>query len=417
LAAALEEKLTRPEEVVDCQMGAIEIAGHRIHDHKSFGELTVAQVLANSSDVGAIKIALRLGEERFDHYIRAFGFGRQTGIELPGETRGITKPASRWSKTSIAAISMGQEIGVSPLQLVSMLSTIANDGVYHPPRVVAGETAASPNAVTPVAFHPADSRRVISSLTAAEMKKMLEGVVLFGTGKRALLEGYSVAGKTGTAQKVDPTTGTYSRSQYIASFAGFAPVNNPAVTVAVILDSPAGPHEGGQVAAPVFARITQQVLAYLNVAHDIPLTDKRRLLLRASAAIGAADVSDSSADRLGETVETAEMAGEPSAAGNVLSPKPAPIIAKPSLMAVAVSAKSVIPRERSNSSSATVMVEIEGGLTAPSLLGMPVREALEVAEESGFELDVVGSGVAREQEPPPSARISPGGHIVVQFAR
>src|SRR5205823_15089785 len=165
---------------------------------------------------------------------------------------------------------MGQMIVVSLQQLVYMISTIANDGVYNSPQVVAGEAAGLQSGPKMAAFHPADGRRVISSLTASEMKKMLEGVVLFGTGKRALLEGYSVAGKTGTAQKVDPTTGTYSRSQYIASFAGFAPVNNPAVTVTVILDSPAGPHEGGQVAAPVFARIAQQVLAYLNVSHDVP---------------------------------------------------------------------------------------------------------------------------------------------------
>ena len=419
LAAALEEKLTRPEEVVDCQMGAIEIAGHRIHDHKPFGELTVAQILANSSDVGAIKIALRLGEERFDHYIRAFGFGRQTGIELPGETRGITKPASRWSKTSIAAISMGQEIGVSPLQLVSMISTIANDGVYNSPRVVAGEAAGLQSGPKMAAFHPADGRRVISSLTAAEMKKMLEGVVLFGTGKRALLEGYSVAGKTGTAQKVDPATGNYSRSQYIASFAGFAPVNNPAITVAVILDSPAGPHEGGQVAAPVFGRITQQILAYLNVTRDVPLTDKRRLLLRASAATGTADMADSSSDRLGEALETAEMTPQPSVTEENSLNKPSPPIlaAKALPFAADGTHKAGFLREKSKSASATVMVEIEGGLAAPSLLGMPVREALEVAEESGFELDVVGSGLAREQQPPPGARISPGSHIVVQFAR
>jgi len=269
------------------------------------------------------------------------------------------------------------------------------------------------------AFHPADGRRVISSLTAAEMKKMLEGVVLFGTGKRALLEGYSVAGKTGTAQKVAPATGNYSRRQYIASFAGFAPVNNPAITVAVILDSPAGPHEGGQVAAPVFGRITQQILAYLNVTRDVPLTDKRRLLLRASAATGTADMADSSSDRLGEALETAEMTPQPSATEEDSSNKPSPPIlaAKALPFAADGTSKAGFLREKSKSASATVMVEIEGGLAAPSLLGMPVREALEVAEESGFELDVVGSGLAREQQPPPGARISPGSHIVVQFAR
>src|SRR5204863_6185629 len=139
IAAALEEKITNPEEVIDCQNGAIYIGNVRIRDHKPFGLLSVSQILANSSDVGAIKLGLRLGEDRFDRYIRAFGFGSQTGIELPGETRGITKPVGRWSKVSIGAISMGQEIGISPVQLAGMVSSIANDGMLVNRRIVAGE--------------------------------------------------------------------------------------------------------------------------------------------------------------------------------------------------------------------------------------------------------------------------------------
>src|SRR5437016_2651225 len=260
LAAALEEKLTTTSETIDCQNGSIVLSGLKINDHNPYGYLTVAQVLEKSSDVGAIRTALRLGEERFDRYIRAFGFGSQTGIELPGETRGMTKPVSRWSKVSIGAISMGQEIGVSPVQLISMASTIANDGIYVPPRIIAGTT---PPRSTPqyIAFHPAQGKRVISTMTAAQMKQMMEGVVLSGTGKKAILNGYSSAGKTGTSQKVDPITGAYSHKKHVASFTGFAPVNNPAVSVLVILDTPVGPQDGGMVAAPVFSRITQQVLS------------------------------------------------------------------------------------------------------------------------------------------------------------
>src|SRR5256885_11061906 len=140
ISAALEENLTNPNEVIDCQIGSIVVNGTLIHDWHRFGSLTVADVLANSSDVGSIKLGMRLGEDRLYHYIRAYGFGTQTGIELSGETRGITKPVSRWSKMSIGAISMGQEIGVSPLQLVAMTSTIANDGLWTAPRIVAGTT-------------------------------------------------------------------------------------------------------------------------------------------------------------------------------------------------------------------------------------------------------------------------------------
>src|ERR1700726_3978175 len=210
ISAALEEKLTNPDEVFDCQMGSIVYNGMRIRDSKPHGLLPVWGVLAESSDVGAIKIALRLGEDRFYKYIRAYGFGQQTGIELPGETRGLTKPVSRWSKVSIAAISMGQEIGISPLQLSALISTFANDGVRVPPRIVMGtapshaDPRTAPQTVT---FHPANQHRVISSFTAAEMRSMMQKVVLEGTGRKAILEGYSAAGKTGTAQKVDPATG------------------------------------------------------------------------------------------------------------------------------------------------------------------------------------------------------------------
>ena len=154
---------------------------------------------------------------------------------MPGETRGLTKPVSRWSKVSIAAISMGQEIGISPLQLSALISIFANDGVWIAPRIVAGPETL-PGSPQTVAFHPGASRRVISSYTAAEMRSMMQKVVLEGTGRKAILEGYSSAGKTGTAQKVDPATGAYSKTKYIGSFAGFAPLNNPQIVVAVILD-------------------------------------------------------------------------------------------------------------------------------------------------------------------------------------
>src|SRR5271167_4019179 len=263
ISAALEEKLTNPDEIFDCQMGSIVYNGMRIRDSKPHGLLPVWGVLAESSDVGSIKIALRLGEERYYKYIRAFGFGQQTGIELPGETRGLTKPPSRWSKVSIAAISIGQEIGISPIQLAGLVSTFANDGVWVAPRIVVGkfEPGDTPRSeMKTVEFHPGESRRVISSYTAAEMRSMMQKVVLEGTGRKAILEGYSSAGKTGTAQKVDPATGAYSKTKYIGSFGGFAPVNNPQIVVSVILDSAVGLHQGGEVSAPVFKRITQQAL-------------------------------------------------------------------------------------------------------------------------------------------------------------
>lgn len=412
LAAALEENLTRPDEVIDCQMGSIVVNGLRIRDHRAYGNLTVAQVLQNSSDVGAIKIALRLGEDRFDRYIRAFGFGSQTGIELPGETRGLTKPASRWSKVSIGAISMGQEIGVSPLQLISMVSTIANDGQYVAPRIVMGATP--PRSIEQrVTFHPVEARRVISSMTAAQMKRMMEGVVLNGTGKKAILNGYSVAGKTGTAQKIDPATGTYSHSRYVASFAGFAPVNNPALSVLVVLDSPVGLHEGGQVAAPVFARVTQQVLAYLNVPHDVEFQDPKRFMLRAQAK--DEDVAEGTPDVLSlEAVapEPPPPAARPAQQNTVASLVPATFkSAQPEAVAPAPAPASPAAVR------GTIVLDVGGGVIVPDFSGKPLRAALEQAQALGLELEVTGSGVARAQSPAPGTRVPHSGHVSVRFGR
>jgi cell division protein FtsI (penicillin-binding protein 3) len=433
LAAALEEKITNPDEVVDCQMGSIVLNGLRIHDHKAYGGLTVTQILEKSSDVGAIKIALRLGEERFDRYIRAFGFGAQTRIELPGETRGITKPVSRWSKVSIGAISMGQEIGVSPLQLASMVSTIANDGLYVAPRIVAGTTA--PRS-TPqlIAFHPPMGRRVISPLTAAQMKRMMEGVVLRGTGKKAILDGYSSAGKTGTAQKID-ASGKYSHRQHIASFAGFAPVNNPAVTVLVVLDSPAGGYPrdgGGEAAAPVFARIAQQVLAYMNVPHDVELQDPKRMWLRAHTKED--EISEGAPDYIAGVQENADTTGSTAAQVPTAS-LPATVQPDPKLRTVATGTKAPQPTlpiigpmqpaatlqktalETNSQSRGTVVLDVAGGVLVPDFHGKSLRAALEEAESAGLELEVNGSGVGLDQSPAAGSRIPPGGHVSVHFGR
>ena len=200
---------------------------------------------------------------------------------------------------------MGQEIGISALQLASLISTIANDGVRVPARIVAMGTIAPQNAPQTIVFQPAEGTRVISSLTAAEMRQMLQGVVLHGTGRKAILEGYSSAGKTGTAQKVDPATGAYSKTKYVASFAGFAPINDPQIAVVVILDSAVGLHQGGQVSAPVFQRITQQVLEYLHVPHDVQLPPSRQVLM-ARRDVPDASLEESSPDHLGASLDMAE---------------------------------------------------------------------------------------------------------------
>ncbi|HTW57197.1 MAG TPA: penicillin-binding protein [Terriglobales bacterium] len=439
ISAALEEKLTNPDEIFDCQMGSIVYNGMRIRDSRPHGLLPVWGVLAESSDVGAIKIALRLGQDRFYKYIRAFGFGQQTGIELPGETRGLTKPPSRWSKVSIAAISMGQEIGISPIQLAGLISTFANDGVWVAPRIVTGTVEPS-SAVQTVAFHPGASHRVISSFTAAEMRSMMQKVVLEGTGRKAILEGYSSAGKTGTAQKVDPATGAYSKTKYIGSFAGFAPVNNPQIVVAVILDSAVGLHQGGQVSAPVFKRIAQQVLEYLHVPHDLPLAPQHQLLLAQAKErnkdVTERDLEEGTPDHPGEPLETAEVNGDslepakPPSVARALSQAGAgadePVvqaairepISQPSTdaKAQATDPRTMPAETQKLPATGTVVLDVEqGGIEVPSFVGKTVRGAVEAAENAGLELDAVGSGIARQQSPASGTHVPAGSRVTVQF--
>jgi cell division protein FtsI (penicillin-binding protein 3) len=388
VAAALEEGITRPEELIDCEMGAIYIGKHRIRDHKPFGVLSVSQVLANSSDIGAIKLGLRLGAPKFYQYIRAFGFGDATGIELPGETRGLVRRVEAWSSISIGAVSMGQEVGVTPVQLVGAVSAIANGGMLVHPRVVremrrgaqlipAGEDL-SPQAAP---------RRVIRPETAATMRRMLEGAVLEGTGRLARLDGYTAGGKTGTAQKIDPATGRYSLREYIASFIGFAPVNTPVVTVLVALDSPEGGHHGGDVAAPIFRSVAQQTLAYLRVTPDVPLLSP---------------------------IQTARRHMEPSVDATGLSDfDPAQILDN---------RETVVPESGEESASkasratATLVLDSEDGVAVPAFGGKTVRAFIEECVRLGLNPVPVGSGVAVEQAPEAGARVRPGSRIVVRFA-
>jgi cell division protein FtsI (penicillin-binding protein 3) len=365
----------------------------------------------------------------------------------------MTKPVSRWSKVSIAAISMGQEIGITPLQLVGLISTMANDGIYVAPRIVAATTQPQ-SAPQTIAFHPVDEHRVISSLTAAEMRQMMQGVVLHGTGTKAKLIGYSSAGKTGTAQKVDPATHAYSRTKYVASFAGFAPVNNPSVTIAVVLDSAVGLHQGGQVSAPVFTRIAQQVLEYLHTPHDLEIPASRQSLL-ASARTPEKDMEEGSPDHPGEEIETAADNGSSISGGDASVPRGdasaslsagAPVeralggqdarSSKGSSGMIPAAIRERIPTQPEIQSSAasvsqtagasdpalpvngTVVLDVEqGGITVPSFSGKSVRSAIELAESNGLDLDVVGSGLGQQQNPAAGVHVPSGSRVTVKFGR
>jgi cell division protein FtsI (penicillin-binding protein 3) len=391
LAAAFNEGITRPDEVFDCENGSVLVAGHRIHDHKPFGLLNVAQILAESSDVGAIKIALRLQAPRFYDYIRAFGFGTPTGVDLPGESKGLVRPLDNWGSFSIGSISMGQEIGVTPIQLIAAVSAIANGGLLYKPHII--EELQRGNRVLPAEglLTPTEPRRVIRPETAATLRRLMEGVILEGTGPKAHLDGWTSAGKTGSAQKIDPATGRYSRTRFIASFTGFAPINNPAVTILVSLDSPVGLHEGGQVAAPVFKRIAEQVLAYLDVPRDVPLNPK---LIQAAYKKRASEDGSSLED-----FSPVDFSGQPDpvpAASQTTTPygQAQPALRTPSL---------------------TVAVDQGGEIEVPDFSGKPMREVARTALRLGLDPVLVGSNLAMNQSPAPGARVRRGAKITVQF--
>jgi cell division protein FtsI/penicillin-binding protein 2 len=383
LSAAIDQGITNADELIDCQMGSIYIAGHRIRDHKAFGLLTVSQVLSNSSDVGAIKVGLRLGAPKFYDYIRSFGFGQPTGVDLPGESRGMLRRLENWTPVSVGSVSMGQEIGVTPLQMITAMSAMANGGLVVRPHVVRALRRGA-QMVEPPQQQP---RRVIRETTAATMRRMLEGVVLNGTGKRARLDGYTSAGKTGTAQKFDITTGHYSTHQLIASFVGFAPINTPAVTILVQLDSAVGLHEGGQIAAPTFKRIAQQVLAYLDVPHDIAVPS--RVLQTNRQPRGDQDLSDVT------DFNPVQVDAGAAATGDV----------------------SAVPEQARGMAAPTVELVEGESITVPQLVGRTVREVTQQCMKLGLSPVLVGTGVAVEQSPEPAATVRRGGRITVRFAR
>jgi cell division protein FtsI (penicillin-binding protein 3) len=389
LAAAFDQNLTRPDEVFDCENGSLVVGGRRIHDHKAYGLLTVSDILANSSGVGAMKIALRLGAPKFYDYIRGFGFGSPTGVDLPGESRGLLERLQHWVPSSIGAISMGQEVGVTPLQLATAVSAVANGGLLYKPhtvqRIMRGEQ------ILPLSgpASPAEPRRVIRPETAATMRHLMEGVILRGTGKAARLDGWTAGGKTGTAQKIDPSTGRYFRTNVIASFSGFAPINNPAVTILVSIDSPEGwPHGGGDVAAPVFKRIAEQVLAYLDVPRDVPLSPRLvQTAYRQSAGAESDSLDDlAPVDFDAQTDSTNEKSQE--------APAKTP---EPTLPEV------------------TVAVDEGGDLSVPDFSGKTMREVTEACLRLGLNPVLVGSRLASLQSPAAGSKVRRGSKVTVQF--
>jgi cell division protein FtsI (penicillin-binding protein 3) len=381
-SAAIEKGLVKPDDRIDCQMGSITVAGRLIHDHHAFGSLTITEALAKSSNVAAIKLGLRVGDPSMYEYITRFGFGSRTGIELPGETPGILRHVSRWQHSSIGSIAMGQEVGVTPLQMVAAFGALANDGVRVAPHLVREIRTAT--GTTVYTANP-EQRRVVSTDTARALRRMLESVTLNGTAKLAQLNGYSAAGKTGTAQKIDPKTKTYSATKHVASFVGFAPVENPAVVIIVVIDEPGGAYHGGDVAAPVFRVIAEQILPDLGIVPDTYLKLPDGLV---------AEVAEPTTP---VKVQAREEKLEHDAARRATLP--------------------TVAGRDSRGGEVIYAVANNGFILMPDLGGRSVRDVARTCAQLGLRVEARGEGRVTAQNPAPGTELESGQVVYVEFAR
>jgi cell division protein FtsI (penicillin-binding protein 3) len=409
VAAALEEKLTHPDEVIDCQNGAIYIGRRRIRDHKPYGLLSVSEIIARSSNVGAIKLGLRLEPERLHRYIRKFGYGDKTGIPLPGEIGGLVRPPKQWRPASIGSISIGQEIGVTALQLARAVSAIANGGMLVRPRLV--QSVIDPNGQeTPVPVDP--PVRAISASTAADMRLMMEQTILNGTARMARIAGYRAGGKTGTAQIIDPLTGAYSRSKYLSNFVAFAPFNDPRIVVVIAIDSPVGHYYGGLVAAPVFARLAPRALRYRDVAPEESIPSApvpKEIPIELLADFASDDPAlDGESGPLRNAGMTMAAVGVPREA--VWRPEPAGI----DRLIVDPPAPEMAPRPSAQLHPVALRVTDR---LMPDLRGRGVRDVLGATQSLGLHLDLLGNGIVRRQSPPPGTPVVRGESVRVELGR
>lgn len=356
IAAALEEKIVKPTDVFNCENGRYNVADRTIHDTHSYARLSVADILKYSSNIGAAKIGFKLGDDQLFRYLRNFGFGDRTGIDLPGESPGNLRDKRRWYGIDLATISFGQGVSTSAVQLAAAFSAVANGGTLMKPYIV--ERILDENGRDVQKFEPQALRRVISEDTARKVARMMEGVTTNGgTGLNAAVDGFRVAGKTGTAQKVDPVTRGYSATKRTASFIGFIPADKPRLTILVVIDEPKTSPYGGVVAAPAFRGIALNSLCYLKVSPQ------------------------------GETTKSAK----------------------------AVEAKSAPSAPQADMSEGAALDEpVEGGVM-PNFQGMSMRRVLQVMEKQNINIRLLGSGRAIEQNPPPGHKIRGADEVWIKF--
>ncbi len=385
LSAALETTNLRPETIINCGNGSIKIFGRVVHDHKSYPALPMEDVLAFSSNIGAIRIGMQVGNKNLYDYIRRFGFGHRTGIELPAEAPGLLRPLKRWQPTSIGSVPMGHEIAVTSVQLAQAGSVIANGGFLVHPHLVAWGQAPGEEPVRTRLPSPSPAQ-VLKPETIMTMRMMMRRVVTEpgGTGHHLHVAGYTIAGKTGTAQIFDYAHHVYTH-KYNASFMGFAPLENPAVVVVVTITGTTGEAGyGGSAAGPVWTRVMSTALRRLGVIRDVP-EEIELLMAKEKAAEDKLHKKDTDADTVAALSNPPSLDEMRQASGQV----------------------------------ETVVAENTGpnAPKVPNFVGKTVKDVMEEAAETGIEVDMLGDGLARAQSPSAGSLLLPGERIQVRFAR
>jgi len=383
LSSALETTNLRPESIINCGGGVMRLFSRVIHDHKSYSALSMQDVLAFSSNIGAIRIGMQVGNKNLYDYIRRFGFGHRTGIELPAEAPGLLRPLKRWQPTTIGSIPMGHEISVTSVQLAQAGSVIANGGFLVHPHLVQWKQA--PGEPREIMKYP-EPVRVLKPETVMTMRMMMRRVVTEpgGTGHRLHVAGYTIAGKTGTAQIYDFVHHVYTH-KYNASFLGFAPYPNPSIVVVVTITGTTGAAGyGGSAAGPVFVKLTSEALSRMSVLPDDP-QDLEELAAKNNKKINEAKESDDVSLAEANPItpdELKESLGEPAPDG------------------------------------ATVDGDVDPNAPkVPNFVGRTIRDVMQLAAADGIDVDMLGDGLARVQNPPAGALLVPGEHIRVRFTR
>lgn len=370
IASALEEKTVKPSSSFNCHHGKFNLFGRIIRDStkNGYGYLTVEDILAKSSNIGSIQVGMTVGDKLFHKYILDFGFGARTGLPLPGESTGRVRRLSKWTKSSIGSVAMGHEIMATTVQLAQGASIIANGGKFVRPKLVHHVTTPSAGgfAIRKISFSdpPSRPKQILSPETVVQMRKMMEHVVLAGTGTNAKIRGYSVGGKTGSAQIYDPKSKQYLH-RYHASFMGFTPVNDPRLVTVITLNGSSV--YGGVIAAPVFSKVTEAALRVLNIPRDLP-----------------------------DTLVTSSQS----------NPQVTPDAAFPLL-------NEENPVEEVENSSSNISTT----LITPNFLGLTLRQVLEQAGPKGFRIDPAGAGLVRQQSPAPGEPIAYGQRIKLRLGR